>query len=266
MTENKHKKIAIIYEGEKTEENLFKSIGRHFFAYSAEIMVVTLPAAGNLYMLWTKLREDEFDTDVISLLKEMKYDTAERLKGLEMADFSEVYLFFDYDGHHNNIPKRLKGYDPLREMLMTFNNETELGKLYISYPMVESIKEISVEKQDYNTFYLPLEECGNYKERVGGLSDYGDFRHITKKMWYAACNASRKRASVIVAYKEEADYWDFLINMSQEKIYDAQKDKFIEGNQAIGILNSIPLFLIEYYDESFWEIIQKTDDEQARIL
>lgn len=45
------------------------------------------------------------------------------------------------------------------------------------------------------------------------------------------------------------------INVSQEKIYDAQKDVFINQNRAIGILSSVPLFLIEYYDEMFWEKI-----------
>lgn len=256
MNKDKQKKIMIIYEGEKTEENLFKSISQYFFAERAEILLVTLPAACNLYMLWTKLREDNFDTDVIGVLKEMNSGISERLSGLSITDFSEVYLFFDYDGHHNNIPKKLGGNDPLREMLMTFNNETELGKLYISYPMVESIKEISVGAQDYRTFYLPLEECNGYKEKVGGLSDYGDFRHITKEMWYVACNASRKRASIIVSYKEEKDYNDFITKMSQEKIYDAQKEKFVEANRVIGILNSLPLFLVEYYDETFWKMIQ----------
>ena len=210
MIRNKQKKIAIIYEGEKTEKNLFQNLAQHFFAEKANILLVTLPAAGNLYMLWTKLQEDDFETDVISVLKEMNKDISKQLKDIEVEDFSEIYLFFDYDGHHDNIPQALKGKDALKEMLQTFNNETELGKLYISYPMIESIKEISVKMQDYQTFYLPLEECGDYKEKVGGVSDYSDFRHITKEMWYTACNASRKRASIIVCYKEETDYYNFI--------------------------------------------------------
>lgn len=60
-------------------------------------MIMTLPAAGNLYMLWTKLHEDNFETDVISVLCEMNANLLERLKGMEAADFSEIYLFFDYD-------------------------------------------------------------------------------------------------------------------------------------------------------------------------
>ncbi len=256
MIRDKQKKVAIIYEGEKTGENLFKNIIHHFFADRADVLILTLPAAANLYMLWTKLREDHFETDVVGVLKEMNSDISERLTGMQAEDFSEIYLFFDYDGHQNNIPKKFAGKDVLKEMLETFHNETELGKLYISYPMVEAIREISVEIQDYKTFYLPLGECAFYKEAVGGVSDYGDFRHITKEMWYIACNASRKRASIIVSYKEEESYRNFIENMSQEKIYDAQKETFIQKNQTIGILSSIPLFLIEYYGESFWETIR----------
>jgi len=77
-------------------------------------------------------------------------------------------------------------------------------------------------------------------------------------MWHIACNASRKRASVIVSCREEEDYQNFIEGMSQEKIYNAQKDRFICENKAIGILSSIPLFLIEYYDEDFWKKIQNT--------
>ena len=254
MIKDKKKKIAIIYEGERTEKDLFQSISRYFFADRADIMIMTLPAAGNLYMLWTRLQADDFETDVIGVLREMNNNLSERLEGVDAGDFSEIYLFFDYDGHHNNLPQRLEGKDALQEMLATFNNETELGKLYVSYPMVEAIKEISMDMQDYRTFYLPLDECENYKEKTGGISDYGDFRHITKEMWYIACNASRKRAAVIVTCKEEKDYPKFIENMSQEKIYDAQRNRFINFNRAIGILSSVPLFLIEYYDEAFWQM------------
>ena len=86
-----------------------------------------------MYILWTKLREDDFNTDVISVLKEMNCKVADRLKGIRVAEFAEVYLFFDYDGHHNNIPKSMGNLDALKEMLTTFNNETELGRHFICH-------------------------------------------------------------------------------------------------------------------------------------
>lgn len=255
MIKDKIKRIALIYEGVRTEENLFQSIKNHFFQDKAEISVITLPADGNIYMLWTRLKEDDFETDLISVLKEMNPGISEKLKDADVNDFAEVYLFFDYDGHNNNIPKELRGKDVLDEMLNTFDNETELGKLYISYPMVEAIKEISIQNQEYNTLYLPLEECGDYKKITGGASDYCDYKKITKEMWYIACNASRKRASMIVTYNDVCSYHEFVGNVTQERIYYCQKRLFIKENRMIGILSSIPLFLIEYYDETFWSLV-----------
>ena len=158
-------------------------------------MILSFPADGNLYMIWSKLKEDEF--------------------------------------------------------------ETELGKLYISYPMVEALKEISLEKQEYETFYLPLEESGNYKDIVRKKKDFQNFKRITRDMWYAACNASRKQAYLIVDYKAECTYTKFLQTVTQKTIYHAQKEKFIKENRVIAILNSIPLFLIEYFKEDFWNIVVK---------
>lgn len=159
MIKDKRKKVAIIYEGEKTEENLFKSIGSHFFGKHADILIMTLPAAANLYMLWSKLQEDNFETDVISVLKEMNGDISKRLEGVQTEDFAEIYLFFDYDGHQDNIPKKYAGKDVLKEMLMTFDNETELGKLYISYPMLKRLKRYLQRSRITEHFICPLKNA-----------------------------------------------------------------------------------------------------------
>lgn len=60
--------------------------------------------------------------------------------GLSREDFSEVYLFFDYDAHQTNLGKAVNE-DVIRQMLESFDNETENGKLYISYPMVEALRD-----------------------------------------------------------------------------------------------------------------------------
>lgn len=257
MIRDKRKKIAFIYEGVKSEDELFESIEQNFFSDNAEVSILSFPADGNLYMIWSKLKEDEFETDVIDVLKEMSVEAREKLEGLSSDDFAEVYMFFDYDGHNNNIPKKYYGTDVLQEMLNDFDNETELGKLYISYPMVEALKEISLKKQEYETLYLPLEESGNYKEIVCRKKDFQNFRKITRDMWYATCNASRKQAYLIVDYKAECTYTKFLQTVTQKTIYHAQKEKFIKENRVIAILNSIPLFLIEYFKEDFWNIVVK---------
>lgn len=143
-------------------------------------------------------------------------------------------------------------------MFETFNNETEYGKLYVSYPMVESIKDISVEDRDYNNLYITMEESFEYKMLVGKSHDYADYTKITREMWLAACDASRKRASLIVTYKDTCDYSQFISLLTQDKIYEKQKEFFVKDNRCIAILNSIPLFLLEYFKIDFWkEVIQE---------
>lgn len=87
-------KIAIIYEGVKAEK---------------EIKIFSFPADGNIYMLWERLKKDEFETDVISIVKEMCHTSEnEDIKNLKESEFSEVYLFFDFDIHNNNLKKSIE--------------------------------------------------------------------------------------------------------------------------------------------------------------
>lgn len=52
--------------------------------------------------------------------------------------FSQIFLFFDYDFQNRLGTQKVNGI--LDEMLDFFSDETENGKLYINYPMIESLK------------------------------------------------------------------------------------------------------------------------------
>lgn len=224
-----------------------------FFSSKADVSILNCPADGNIYMLWSRLKEDEFETNVVDVLKEMSMVAKERLGNLRASDFSEIYLFFDYDGHNNNIPKEFRNKDILGEMLRTFNNETELGKLYVSYPMIESIKEIDTRTRDYKKFYLPLEEVSEYKGSFCSQSDYNNYSSLEKTHWLIACDASRKRASLLVTRRCSSSTYEYFIhNLGQETIYASQKQNYINNGRLLCILNSVPLFLLEYYGEDFW--------------
>ena len=68
---------AFIVEGVVREPQIIDNISKVFFAHG-NFKIITLPAEENIYMLWKKLKAD---------------------------DFSEVYLFFDYDMHQTNLCK-----------------------------------------------------------------------------------------------------------------------------------------------------------------
>lgn len=249
---NKKKKVIFIYEGVKAEEDLLNNVVKIFFSSKADISILNCPADGNIYMLWTRLKADKFETNVVDVLKEMSVTARERLQSCKASEFSEIYLFFDYDGHNDNIPKEYLNMDILGEMLETFNNETELGKLYVSYPMVEAIKEIDIKTKDYKKLYLPLDEIAKYKQSFYSQSDFNNYNHIDKKHWLIACEASRKRASLLANYSCSCTYDYFIHNLGQEKLYFYQKRNYINNGHFLCILNSVPLFLLEYYNEDFW--------------
>lgn len=249
---NNRKKVIFIYEGVKAEEKLLKNMNKIFFSSKTDISILNCPADGNIYMLWTRLKKDEFETNVVDVLKEMSTIAKERLKNLRASDFSEIYLFFDYDGHNNNIPEEYKNKDILGEMLKTFNNETELGKLYVSYPMIEAIKEIDAATRDYKRLYLALDEISDYKQSLLLQFDFNNYSSFDAEHWFIACNASQKRASMLVQYKEQCNYNYFIHNLDQERLYAYQKRNYINNGHLLCILNSVPLFLLEYFGEALW--------------
>lgn len=274
MNNTEKKSIAFIYEGVSAEDKLLANMQNVYLSEFSDVYIFNLPADGNIYMLWKKLVEDEFETNVIEVLKEMSTEAKARIEkmGLQASQFSEVYLFFDYDGHaaqfaeetikqadelcKNLGMKEIKNKrDLLERMLDVFDNETEQGKLYISYPMVESIKEISVQNMAYNRLYLMLDEIQDYKSSLSTQSDYENYLSITKDMWIIACKASLRRASLIVRNTEQCTYEQFIQKVTQLEIYHAEKQYYINNPSGyyLAILNSIPLFLLEYFDENFYE-------------
>lgn len=275
MNKIEKKHIAFIYEGVSDEHMLLANMQECFLSEFSDVDIFGLPADGNIYMLWKKIIDDEFETNVIDLLKEMSVEVKIRLeeKGLKASQFSEIYLFFDYDGHAAQFSeetleqadklcrslgmKEIKNKrDLLERMLSVFDNETEQGKLYISYPMIESIKEVDVKEATYKRLFIPLEEVPRYKHSFGKKTDYGNYSKITKEMWLIACVASVKQACIIVTDKTECTYEQFIQKMSQLDIYHAEKEKYINNKSGyfLALLNSISLFLVEYFDRVFWDV------------
>ncbi len=161
MAEKDYK--AFIVEGEAREPLIIDNISKVFFAHE-NFKIITLPAGENIYMLWKKLKEDDFETDIIEVLRENNKEIRKQLTGLTRDAFSEIYLFFDYDAHQNNL-RESDDRNVISQMLESFDNETENGKLYISYPMVEALRD-----------YEPR-ICGNKDNCFVRISDLKDYKN-----------------------------------------------------------------------------------------
>ena len=72
---------AFIVEGEAREPQIIDNISKVFFAHG-NFKIITRPAGQNIYMLWKKLKEDDFETDLIEVLREGSDEIKEQFEAL----------------------------------------------------------------------------------------------------------------------------------------------------------------------------------------
>ena len=111
--------IAIIVEGENYEKGIINNIQKVFFHSSDKKTVqkiITLPAGMNIYMLWKRMIADDCEVDIIELVRESCEASRLQLYGFERKDFSEVYMFFDFDAHQKNLPDTENPFDVIFQM------------------------------------------------------------------------------------------------------------------------------------------------------
>ena len=166
------------------------------------------------------------------------------LKGITRDQVSEIYLFFDYDGHASNARD-----DKIQEMLNLFDDETNNGKLYISYPMVEAIKHLKTGIDFKNVI---AESNSNYKQVVSKNCDHKlkDLSNLTKENWNFIIKEHSKKANFIV--NDNFEFPNKIIE--QIKIFENQKEKYINVNNKVAVLSAFPLFLLDYYEITIFNV------------
>ncbi len=101
--ENKDYKVFIV-EGKAREPLIIDNILKVFFK-QVKFKIITLPVGQNIYMLWKKLKEDDFDTDIIEVLREENEELKEQLAGLQRDDFlREVFRRYKCSRYFYKIP------------------------------------------------------------------------------------------------------------------------------------------------------------------
>lgn len=235
---NKKEYILFIFEGKKTEPNIFKNL-KKFFLHKKEQNIsqdIIIKYGTVIYHLYKDFFIDDIldeDLDLVTILK----PTNSKKDIVKTNQVSEIYLFFDYDGHAGNACDK-----KLLEMLKLFDNELDKGKLFVSYPMVEGLKHI---KSDIS-FEKTIESSHKkYKQVVNSNCDkkFIDFNIYTKDCWLYLINQHSKKANFIIS-----NNFDFPLEIIEQlNIFDSQKTKYIDPESKVAVLSSFPLFLLNYY-------------------
>ena len=254
---DKQVKLFIV-EGEDRDYRFLQQMLRTFLKGKYEARVVALSAAQNIYMLYERLKDDDFETDLVELLRETDIGAREKLIGIRRQDISEIYLFFDYDIQEDNLPsgsRTLPG-ETIENMLEVFNNETENGKLYISYPMVEALYDFQDDTCEAFTDCLyPMTELSNYKRMVGNKNPKANL-HYQYLNWKDTINLFALRIKCLFQI-DELDYDYYRRMVDSFTVYQHQRTiKDTEGK--VFVLSVFPEFLLDYFPRDFWNTMVRS--------
>ncbi|MCK5726170.1 MAG: hypothetical protein KAH22_05010 [Thiotrichaceae bacterium] len=226
--------ILLVFEGARSEINLFNNLNKFYINDNNNTILIAVFGT-TIYTLYKQVTKESY-LDLFTLIKEKSAKDSD-ICSISRDDVSEIYLFFDYDGHASNASDA-----KIHEMLNFFNEETDNGKLYISYPMLESLKHLKNNTPFQDTV---AESNKNYKKLVNKNCDkcYLNITKLTQADWNVIISEHCKKLNYLI----NGSFCFPVELIDQVTIYLAQKEKYINPNNQVAVLSAFPVFIADYY-------------------
>lgn len=235
-------KILILTEGKSPDKSVIQNINEKF-DIGGEIIWTKV---GTIYAFYKLLKKEYEKTPYIEMASYIKT----RYKSKISEDFlssqiSRIYLFFDYDiyseldSEYDDLEKISEKIKEIEEISKFFANETEEGKLYLSFPMIEAYsKPVGVNfKYRKENFEELLKNFSNFKSKI---------KKETRNRGNACINS--KYLEIIKFYIENSKK---LLDLKIEEIERIKvlefENNLLKNNRKINVFSGIPIFLKEYF-------------------
>ena len=233
-------KILLIVEGEKEEPRILGSNSHGLLSLiGSDYDIVTF--SNPIYELYDAYKKGDYD-DIVSYLRVEKGLEIDK-NILSKNAFSSIYLVFDFEPHYHKYKD-----SKIKDILNVFNNETELGKLYINYPMVESFYYLkNIPDLEYLGRKISLNNFNgkNYKKLVNNETILKKNKLSNKQLCYIIwINYNKVRK--IINSKE----------INHELILDEQL-KLKKSTNELYILSTFPLLILDYNYDKTIEVIKE---------
>ena len=256
--------VLFVFEGSKPENMLFSSLDSLFLHIGEQKIKCVFHT--NIYQLYKEIDNMEGSQGEINTVAILKAWLSKKgdatLKSYDSDDFSEIYLFFDYDPHAaissgqsiGELNKRIG------QMLSLFSNETENGKLYISYPMSEAFRHTKELPDDnYHLYQVSLDDCNRFKQLSSAFSHYKNTDFVSIGRCHSESDLANVRRNWVLLSDQNITKANYICkgtkkhpqakeDISQGAIFEKQVSKYILPERQIAILSAFPLFLFDYRD------------------
>lgn len=243
-------KILLITEGEKTEDNFYGKM-LPLFGINADIYHFKT----NYISLYKVLIDnDGLENDLIDVLRTRKNNTKEENEVLQ-NDFTYIYLIFDLDLHADANGEYIQMFEYL---IKRFDNETEDGKIYINYPMMESYRDQKVIGEvDYLSKKILVSESSVYKSLVNIRGNCVNIFSYKKEDFSKIIFQNFSKLISLLNFEFNKSYSEYFRITSQNNIFHSVVIPMV-NNGFIPVLNTCCFMPIDYLGINlFNEILNK---------
>lgn len=238
---DKTSKILVLVEGAKTDLRLMEHL-LHMYGIDKRHEMVSYNT--NIYVLYQEMFADgdPSSIDILQLLKAREKDLAK--KEIFNINYSDILLVFDLDPQDPQFSK-----DKVLNMMQFFVESSDMGKLYLNYPMVEAFYHMkSIPDKDYNDYIVSLSELtqGTYKQRVNQENrnhNYSKFA-VTREECNIVIRQNIDKAWCISQIGGLEDGVENILPQSAD-ILKKQLSK-IETENAISVLCTSAFYIVDY--------------------
>lgn len=230
-------KILVIVEGEKTDVKLMRKLF-DIYGISENHQIVSYNT--NIYRLYQEMFKDgdPESIDLLQLLKEKESD--EQRKQIFDERYSDILLIFDLDPQDP-----LYNREKISEMLEYFNESSDMGKLYINYPMVEAFYHMTdIPDEDYPSYVVSMDELKEkrYKKRVNLVNrnhEYTKFA-INRTECNIVIKQNIEKANMLIGKQSDRDAYNDDLKILSRQLLE------LERNKRIYVLCTCAFYIADY--------------------
>jgi len=229
-------KILVLVEGAKTDVRLIKHL---LSVYEIDSKYEVVSYNTNIYTLYKEMFYDgkPQEKDTLQVLKQHEQDKEKKL--IFEQEYTDILLVFDVDTQDNLFTS-----DKIFTMMNYFIESTDMGRLYLNYPMVEAFYHMSsIPDHAYNDRIVTMNELleDTYKTRVNRENRNRD---------YSKFAVTREECNTVI--KQNINKGNCIINAGLENtlpdtslILNVQL-KMLDELQKMYVLCTCVFFIPEY--------------------
>ena len=243
------RKILFICEGESDEPDFLKRLmSRSYSSFAYEVYSYRT----TIHTLASILRESysdfaDGDTDIRLILREQEPDPGK--KAILSERYTDIILAFDFEPHHDH-----PDFDTVRQMLAYYRDSTDMGRLYINYPMMQSYKHFH-SLPDPGFLDREADPIG-YKELVGIESSFTDLSRYSYRTFASIALHNLRKAWHLLGRESVLPSHEDYGSIEWTGIFDIERKKF-SSSRRVYVLNTLIFSMIDYNPASFFQSFQK---------